>query len=186
MFPIVLDLNLMRVGLVGQGRAALQRLRLLDEDNARHVQVFNDVGDKSLAEMAGARLIHRLPTRDEIAGLHVLFLAGLSDAQSQALAAQAREEGVLVNTEDVRDLCDFHMPASVRRGDLLLSVSTGGASPGLARRLKTTLSGQFGPEWSARVEEISDQRKQWRDAGLDLPTVSKRTDDFINEKGWLP
>ena len=186
MFPIVLDLNLLRVGLVGQGRAALQRLRLLDEDNARHVQVFNEHGDNAVAEKAGDRLIRRLPTRDEIAGLNVLFLAGLSDSQSQALAGQAREEGVLVNTEDVRDLCDFHMPASVRRGDLLLSVSTGGASPGLARRLKTTLSCQFGPEWGARVEEISDQRKRWRDAGLDLPTVSKRTDDFINEKGWLP
>lgn len=186
MFPIVLDLNVLRVGLVGQGRAALRRLALLDEDGAAHVQVFTPHGDADLGDKAGERLIRRLPTRDEIAGLHVLFLAGLSDAENISLAAQAREEGVLLNTEDVKELCDFHMPASVRRGDLLLSVSTGGASPGLARRLKTTLSGQFGPEWEARVEEISDQRKRWREAGMDLPTVSKRTDDFINEKGWLP
>lgn len=186
MFPIVLDLNVLRVGLVGHGPAALQRLRLLDDDKARHVKVFSEDREISLAEQAGERLLRRLPTRDEIAGFHVLFLAGLGDVQSKALAAQAREEGVLVNTEDVRDLCDFHMPASVRRGDLLLSVSTGGSSPGLARRVKNTLSGQFGPEWSERVDEISDQRKQWRDAGLDLPTVSKRTDDFISEKGWLP
>ena len=185
MFPIVLDLNLLRVGLVGQGRAALQRLRLLDEDNARHVQVFCQEGDKELSDKAGDRLLRRLPTRDEIAGLNVLFLAGLPDTQARSLANQAREEGVLVNTEDVKDLCDFHMPASVRRGDLLLSVSTGGASPGLARRLKSTLSCQFGPEWSARVEEISFQRQQWRDAGMDLPTVSQRTDEFINDKGWL-
>ncbi len=185
MFPIVLDLSVLRVGLVGNGRAALQRLRLLDEDDARHVQVFGEHPSPDLAARAGERLIRRLPTRDEIAGCHVLFVAGLEPGQSAALAAQAREEGVLVNTEDVRDLCDFHMPASVRRGDLLLSVSTGGASPGLARRLKSELSGQFGPEWSDRVEEISDQRRRWRDAGLDLPTVSQRTDDFIDKKGWL-
>ena len=52
---------------------------------------------------------------------------------------------MLVNVEDRPALCDFHSVAEVRRGDLLLTVSTGGASPGLAARIRARLAAEFGP-----------------------------------------
>ncbi len=62
---------------------------------------------------------------------------------------------MLVNVEDVLPLCDFHVPAVVRRGDLLLTASTGGAAPGLARALREWLAQNFGPEWTDRLKDIS-------------------------------
>src|SRR6201999_378899 len=65
----------------------------------------------------------------------VLFVAGLDQPSAAALAAKARAAGILVNVEDVPELCDFHVPAIVRRGDLVLTASTGGHAPGLPATL---------------------------------------------------
>ena len=93
-----------------------------------------------------------------LAGLRVLFVAGLERPVAAALAASARNAGVLVNVEDVPELCDFHVPANVRRGELVFTVSTCGRAPGLARRLREWLESAFGPEWSGRLDDVSAAR----------------------------
>jgi precorrin-2 dehydrogenase/sirohydrochlorin ferrochelatase len=121
-----------------------------------------------------------------LAGLNLLFVAGLDRPAAAALAARAREQGVLVNVEDVPDLCDFHVPAILRRGDLALTVSTSGRAPGLARLLREWLSRTFGAEWKDRLDEISAFRAHSRDEGLSPEDVSRRTRDFVAQRGWLP
>src|SRR5262249_60100697 len=91
--------------------------------------------------------------------------AGLRDEEAADLAALARRERVLVNVEDRPLLCDFHSVAAVHRGDLLLTVSTGGASPGLAARIRARLAAEFGPEWAERVALLRAQRDGWRRNG---------------------
>src|ERR1700743_2446278 len=71
--------------------------------------------------------------------LKILFIAGLDEVSSERLAKLGRTQGLLVNVEDVPVLCDFHVPAAVRRGDLVLTVSTGGKAPGLARLIREWL-----------------------------------------------
>ncbi|MBU1154339.1 MAG: bifunctional precorrin-2 dehydrogenase/sirohydrochlorin ferrochelatase, partial [Proteobacteria bacterium] len=66
---------------------------------------------------------------------------------NRAVAQAAEAAKVFVNVVDVPPLCSFIVPAVVRRGELTLAVSTGGASPAAARRLRQSLEGQFGPEW---------------------------------------
>ena len=73
----------------------------------------------------------------------------------------------------------------VWRGDLLLAVSTGGASPGLARRLKAYLAETFGEEWADHVSEIAGARARWREEGVSFADLGKRTNALIDEKGWL-
>ena len=60
---------------------------------------------------------------------------------------QARKLGVLCNIVDVPELCDFYYPAVVQRGDLQIAISTGGASPSLAKRLRQQLEKEFAPEY---------------------------------------
>ena len=60
----------------------------------------------------------------------------------------------------------FHVPAIVRRGDLLLTASTGGQVPGLARALREWLAEAFGPEWTGRLKDLSLARARWRSEGL--------------------
>ncbi len=104
---------------------------------------------------------------------------------ARRIASWAREHGVLVNTEDVPALCDFHVPAMVRRGDLLLTVSTGGRAPGLAGRLRRELARQFGPEWADRLEELAEARHRWRAQGALVPDLTRRTETLIDEREWL-
>ena len=118
---------------------------------------------------------------------------GVSVDLARELAARARRLKVLVNVEDVLPLCDFHVPAIVRRGELLLTASTGGQVPGLARRLREALAEQFGPEWTsfpiARLRYTAADKSwtlYWRDRNLrfhiyDLLAPSNRVDDLLNE-----
>lgn len=185
MFPVALDLTVLKSAVAGGSDVAARRLRLLDEAGAADVRVFAPDPCEAMAARAGGRLERRLPEAGDLAALDVLFIADLGSETETRLAEAARAAKVLVNTEDVRPLCDFHVPAMVRRGDLLLAVSTGGASPGLARRLKKYLEGRFGDEWAGHIDEISAARARWRDEGLPLPELARRTDALIDEKGWL-
>jgi precorrin-2 dehydrogenase/sirohydrochlorin ferrochelatase len=169
MLPIVIDPAAIRVGVVGAGAGLNRRLDLLSKAGIHQPSVFN-----------GA-----VPTEADLSGLSILFVAGLDPAQTRTLAATAKTKGVLVNVEDQPELCDFHVPASVRRGDLLLTASTGGQSPGLARLLREELEHRFGPEWSGRVEEIARERSAWRADGADANSVAERTRTLVKARGWL-
>ena len=103
----------------------------------------------------------------------------------ETLTAQARAGKTLVNVEDVKPLCDFHVPALVRRGALLLTVSTGGKSPGLARGLKAKLEEQYPAVWAERLDVLSDRRERWRAEGAGFSELIERTNQLIEAEGWL-
>jgi precorrin-2 dehydrogenase/sirohydrochlorin ferrochelatase len=185
MLPVTLDLARLRVLLVGNGATALRRLRLLDEAGARNLHVRADAPTPELAAVAGARLHRELPTHDAFAEIDVVFLAGLDAAVGERLAAAARAAKALVNVEDETALCDFHSSATLRRGDLVVSVSTGGRSPGLASRLRRHLETLIGPEWQTRLDEIARRRQDWREAGADGIEIGRWTDQWLERQGWL-
>jgi precorrin-2 dehydrogenase/sirohydrochlorin ferrochelatase len=167
MLPIVLNPVTLKVGLAGQGDARDRRAALLAEAGVE------------------ARLLPQNPSDEVLAPLQVLFVAGLDEGESRDLATRARALGVLVNVEDVLPLCDFHVPAMVRRGDLLLTASTGGQVPGLARALRESLAEEFGPEWTARLKELGLARARWRSEGLTPGEVSANVRELIARMGWL-
>ena len=180
MLPIVLDIKDMTLAVVGGGARAQRRLQMIDEAGACFVRVYAEFADEALRTLANDRLIERLPSDAEIADCDLVYVADIARPEAEHLVGVARANKTLINVEDVKDLCDFHVPAIVRRGDLLLTASTGGQSPGLARRLKGWLEEQFSPDWSARVAELARARAQWQGEN-----VTERTNKLIDEKGWL-
>ena len=148
MLPLVLNPVNLRAGLAGRGAERDRRAALLAEAGVE-VRLLPDAVSDAL-----------------LAPLQVLFVAGLPESEARDLATRARGLGVLVNVEDTLPLCDFHVPALVRRGDLLLTASTGGQVPGLARALRESLADQFGPEWTERLKELGLARAKWRSEGL--------------------
>jgi precorrin-2 dehydrogenase/sirohydrochlorin ferrochelatase len=167
MLPIVLS-GVTPVGVAGTGEGLARRLAVLAKAGLQPT-VYSD----------------RLPTEADLAKLRLLFVAGLPETAAADLAAAAREAGVLVNVEDVPHLCDFHVPAQIRRGDLLFTISTAGRSPGLARILKETIEASFGPEWEGRLEELAKAREAWRAEGLKPEDVAARTRALLGARGWL-
>lgn len=167
MLPLVLNPVNLKTGLAGRGEARDRRAALLAEAGVE------------------ARLLPETVPDAMLEGLQVLFVAGLPEGEARLLATRARALGVLVNVEDVLPLCDFHVPAMVRRGELLLTASTGGQVPGLARRLRETLAEEFGPEWTARLKELGLARARWRADGLTPGEVSANVRELIARMGWL-
>lgn len=164
MLPIALDPTVLRIGLCGTGEGLARRRAALVEGGVDPVSI-NPVSS--------------------LTGLNLLFVAGLESQPAKTLAARARAGGVLVNVEDVPELCDFHMPAVVRRGDLTFTVSTNGRAPGLSRILREWLDRAFGTEWKGRIDQVASVRAQCRAQGLAPHEVSNRTREFIQQNGWL-
>jgi len=186
MLPIMLDLARGPVVLYGSGPAAVRRLRLLEAAGARDLKVYPGASpDAELVEAAGARITGSVPDDDVIASALVMFVAGLPDREAERVATVARAAGVLVNVEDRTAWCDFHTPSLVRRGDLVIAVSTGGKSPGLARRIRERLEREFGPEWAERLDRIASARLRWRAEGADMSLVARRTNEMIEKEDWL-
>jgi precorrin-2 dehydrogenase / sirohydrochlorin ferrochelatase len=186
MIPIVLDPTRTSLALVGRAEPARRRLELLLAGGADAIAVFSDAPSADLADLAAHRLHRRLPEARELAGFRVVWIVDLPLAQARPLVAAARAAGALVNLEDVKDSCDFHNPSIVRRGDLLLTVSTGGLSPGLAARIRRQLERSFGPEWALRLEQVAARRTAWRLRARPLAELARLTDAMIDRRGWLP
>jgi precorrin-2 dehydrogenase/sirohydrochlorin ferrochelatase len=183
--PLALDLAVLPVALTGSGPALIKRLTLLDGEAVPNLHVYAPDPDAEATAAAGPRLIPRLPTEAEIAAVRILFVAGLPDAQSEHLATLARVHRVLVNVEDTQAFCDFHVPAILRRGDLAISISTGGGSPTVSRRLRAHMAELFPPVWAERIRRIAAMRGAMRRDGASLGEIAARTNAVIDEEGWL-
>ncbi len=162
MLPIVLNIEKQKYVVLGEGEAFQRRRELLSQ--------------------AGCDF---LTNPKAIPARSIVFIAGLEREESERLYQAARLAGALVNTEDIPPLCDFHMPAQVRRGDLLLTVSTGGNAPSLSRILKEHLAAQFGVEWEGRLKRLADKRKSWRTEGKTPKEISAAAMRFVEQEKWL-
>lgn len=180
MIAVALDPAAVPLAVAGRGSVALRRFAALRADGAHELALFSDQPDGM--QTVGVALRRWLPKRADLTDLRALWIAGLPDQLAEELAMQARSLRVLVNVEDRPALCDFHSVAEVRRGDLLLTVSTGGSSPRLAARLRARLAKEYGPDWADRLALLRAGRAAWRKEGGDVAAL---TDALLEANGWL-
>jgi precorrin-2 dehydrogenase/sirohydrochlorin ferrochelatase len=184
MIPLSIDPQSSSVAVAGRGRPALARLKALRAGGAQAALLYCD-RPAGLARALGDSLRPFLPDAAALGELRLLWIAGLPDDVAAPLASAARRARVLVNVEDRPELCDFHNVAEIRRGNLLLTVSTGGRSPGLAARIRAKLGAEFGPEWAARVEAVGTDREQWRRERRSMRELASLTNAAVDAAGWL-
>lgn len=185
MLPVMLDLSRLRLALIGAGPAAIRRLERLDAAGAEALAVYAPGPDAVLRQLAGSRLVARLPAVADLAGVQFAFIAGLGDDDIALAASRARTAGAIVHVEDAPEASGAQMPAVFRRGDLTIAVSTGGRSPALAVEIKNVLARIFGPEWALRLAATAAVRERWRRAGHGPESVRQRTVGWLTERGWL-
>jgi uroporphyrin-III C-methyltransferase/precorrin-2 dehydrogenase/sirohydrochlorin ferrochelatase len=150
MFPVMLDLRGHRCLLVGAGRIAYRKLLSLLSESAR-VTVVAPTAIEPVARLAdeGAITLHRRPFADaDVEGCRLVLAATDDRKVDERVAAVARARGIWVNVADVPELCDFHLPSRVRRGDLQLAIGSGGGAPFAVRRLRQLLDERLGPAWA--------------------------------------
>lgn len=90
-----------------------------------------------------------------------LVIAATDDADTNVrIFEAARRRGLLVNVVDKPDLCNFYVPSTFARGDLRIAISTGGACPALAKRIRLTLEQQFDGRYDTLLECLSIVRRE--------------------------
>ncbi len=135
--------------VVGGGSVGERKVQDLLAAGARVAVVSPDLTPALAALAARGEIRHLrgdfLP--EQVEGMALVIGATDYPEVNARVSAAARARGIWVNIVDAPDLCTFIVPAQVRRGDLTLAISTGGASPALARRLREELERHFGPEY---------------------------------------
>jgi precorrin-2 dehydrogenase/sirohydrochlorin ferrochelatase len=173
-YPAILMLD-GRLGVViGGGVIGERKVKTLLDAGAR-VKVITPEATprlKKLAEGDRIELIVREYERGDLKGAAVVIASTDERAVNQAIYEEALDEGIPVNVVDDPPHCTFIAPSIVRRGDLMIAISTGGTNPAMAVRIRERLEKEFGPEYEAYFELIKRLKAEVDQA----PTQQARAD----------
>ncbi|MGB9616525.1 MAG: precorrin-2 dehydrogenase/sirohydrochlorin ferrochelatase family protein, partial [Desulfomonilaceae bacterium] len=97
---------------------------------------------------------------DDLADPIMVFGTTNNRETNVAIYRAAADRRIPCNIADVPDLCTFIVPAVITQGDLMIAVSTGGASPALAKRIREDLQKRFGPEYAQMTKLMGELRKE--------------------------
>jgi len=129
---------------------------------------------ESLEMLDGVQVVRRTWYAADFTGSFLVIAHDPDPAVRARIAIAARAAGALVNVVDDIGACDWAAPAVVRRGELLLAIGTGGASPALSRKLRQRLQGEFGPEWAEVLRVLREVREETQPLLRDLRDRSRR------------
>lgn len=185
-FPMLVSLAGRKCVVVGAGKIAAAKIDGLLNCGAAVTVVSSRAVPAIERRARGGALIWRqraFRARD----LDGAFLAVAATNSSETNAAVFRAcatRGVLCNSVDDPEHCDFIYPAVVRRGPLQIAISTGGRSPALAARLRRELERQFGPEWGAWVDELGRLRNALLESPMPARTRRRRLEEIAAPRAF--
>lgn len=143
--------------IVGGGPVGFRKARSLRESGAR-IRVVSPETTPELGGLAD-EVLSRAYEYGDLDGAYLAFAATNSRETNASVVREANERGIPVNVADMPREGDFAVPSTLRRGGLQVSVSTGGASPSLARRVRLELEEVFGSEWEDLVGRLGENRR---------------------------
>lgn len=165
LYPLNLDIGGRLVVVVGGGEVAQRKVKGLLAAGARIrlvcPQLFGEL--QRLAGEGRLEWLARGYAEGDLQGAFLAF-AATDDRQVQSrIAREAMRQGVLLNSADDPAGSDFHVPAHFRRGQLLVTVATGGGSPALAKIIREKLEREIGPSYGAVVDLLARIRERLLD-----------------------
>ncbi|UFS71681.1 bifunctional precorrin-2 dehydrogenase/sirohydrochlorin ferrochelatase [Geomonas sp. RF6] len=161
-YPINLNLHGKKVVIIGGGRVAARKAGRLVAAGASVTVIAPELCNQLQAIVSAGNATHlaRGYSEGDLAGAFLAFAATDDEATNASVATEARRIGVLVDRVDAPADSDFGTPALLCRGDLQITVSTGGVSPALSRKIVETLETQFGPEYAEALELLGRVREK--------------------------
>ncbi|MBE3557951.1 MAG: bifunctional precorrin-2 dehydrogenase/sirohydrochlorin ferrochelatase [Ktedonobacteraceae bacterium] len=178
-YPIMLDVRGRRAIVIGGDHIAAGKAAALSAAGAQ-VTVINPVFCTDLQEMEQrerAALLRKSYEPGDLAGAFVVVAATNDRQQIEAIWQETQQRGQLVNIVDVPARCNFILPSILRRDQLTIAVSTEGASPGLARRIRQQLEHLFSPAYGKYLRLAAIVRAHLRKRGVSY----ERRDEFFGE-----
>lgn len=173
-YPVNLDITGRSCLVVGGGPVAARKILSLLECGAR-VKVVSPEVNRLIADAAAEGRVEWLPRKysgSDLDGMFMVFAATSERDTQDRIAVDSKKAGVLLNCVDDPEKCDFQVPAKIRRGKLLIAISTGGGSPALAARIKGRLQKEYGPEYGLLVDLMAAVREHL--VGVGSPEQNRR------------
>ncbi|GAB63923.1 MAG: bifunctional precorrin-2 dehydrogenase/sirohydrochlorin ferrochelatase [Candidatus Jettenia sp.] len=158
-YPIFLNIQDKKCVVIGGGNVAWRKVCSLKEAGAR----VTVVSPEFCPELEKETEIERIKQKydKEFLKEALVVIASTDDEEvNKKIYSDAMEKGILVNVVDKPEFCSFIVPSSMVRGDLRISISTGGASPALARNIREYLEKQFGKEYDEFTKLLSEMRRK--------------------------
>ncbi len=159
--------------VVGAGRVAHEKILGLLDCGAAVTVVAPEVAPEVAA--LPVELRRRRYRRSDLAGRYLVVAATADTGVNRRVFADAETRSLLCNVVDVPELCSFILPALHRQDPITVAISTGGASPALAQRLRDEVAGVVRPEHAVLAVRLRELRP-W--AKQHLPTYEARRDYF--------
>ena len=175
-----LDLEGRNVLVVGGGSVALEKVEGLLTCDARVTVVAPEIVPE--LERPDVVLLRREYRGDDLAGRFLVVAATSTTAVNRQVFADAETRSLLCNVVDVPELCSFILPAVHRVDPIAVAISTGGASPALAQRLRDEVARVVRPEHAVLARQLREIRP-W--AKEQFPTYEERRtffQDLVEER----
>lgn len=181
-YPILLNLDDRTALVVGGGEVAQRKVQTLLEHRASIRIVSQRLTGKlqNLVEAGKVRHLCRNFKQEDLDEAFLVIVATDDKELNHSIGQMALGRGLLVNTVDQPQDCNFIVPSVLQRGDLLISISTSGKSPALARKLREKLSGQFGDEYAVFLILMGRLRKEILSLGLPQEENSRIFHKIVN------
>lgn len=168
-YPVFLDIKDKICVIVGGGEVALRKVERLLDCGAK-VSIISPKLTPELAALKDKKMIFHVAAEysGDLIEKAALIIGATDDEKTNARISQdARAKGIPVNIVDDPQKCDFILPSVVQRGDLAITIGTGGKSPALARHLREELEGKYGREYEIFLNILGNLRtKMERNAGI--------------------
>ena len=148
-YPIHLDIQNKNCLVVGGGGVGTRKVMTLLQCGANVTVVSPEISDRlqDLAESARLTLKARPYRTEDIEGVFLVIGASDDETLNRRISSDAERRNTLCNIADQPEKCNFILPSIVRRDDLVITISTSGRSPALAKKLRKKLERRFGPEY---------------------------------------
>ena len=161
-YPVFLKLNGRSVVIIGGGTVALRKAQLLLPTGVNLTVVAKHVEDElaALCREVDAKLIKAGYSKDYLTDASLAIAATNDHELNKKIYKDCQSLRILCNVVDEPELCDFYVPAVVKRGDLQIAISTEGRCPAYARHIREKLEKTFTDEHSGFLIELEKVRKQ--------------------------
>jgi precorrin-2 dehydrogenase/sirohydrochlorin ferrochelatase len=193
-YPILIRLEGMKVVVVGGGVVAQRKIDTLLAYHADVHVVSRDLTPKlnHYLEEQRITLSGSEFKESQLDGAFIVIAATDDPLLNRKVSEKASARGLLINAVDQPVDCNFIVPSILRRGDLLVAVSTSGKSPAFARKLRQELEEQFGDEYGSFLILMGRLREEILEKGLSQEEnkrifrelINSRILDAIAENDW--
>ncbi|MEJ2096817.1 MAG: bifunctional precorrin-2 dehydrogenase/sirohydrochlorin ferrochelatase [Deltaproteobacteria bacterium] len=161
-YPVYLDIHHKNCLVVGGGSVGTRKVKTLLDCGAS-VTVVSPTVSESLAILAEAQAVQvkkRAYRSTDVSDMFLVIGATNDEELNQQVSRDAERRNTLCNIADRPSVCNFILPSIVRRGDLVIAISTSGNSPAFAKKLRRDMEKQYGEEYAVFLKLMGAIRKR--------------------------